>query len=146
MIVRVLDEALASKCDELLTKLIADERQYDKEVEEGIVVKDYFKNVITNKNNIILCYIEDDIVKGYAYFRASYNYNEKGYIIDGLYVLDEYRNQGIATKLIKHGMDIIKQNGATFVDINALAANEIALKLYKSLGFKEFKIGLRTYI
>ena len=59
MIIRVLDEERANACDILLTKLIQDERKYDNSINENFVVKDYFKNVIKDENNILLCYEED---------------------------------------------------------------------------------------
>ena len=141
MIVRVYDEKRADKCDTLLTRLIQDERQYDDSIDLKFVVKDYFKNVIKDINNILLCYEENSILMGYIFLKPIVNDNKKGYIIDGLYVESEYRNKGIATKLIKEGISLI--DDALFVDINVMANNMKALKLYKSLGFNEFKITLR---
>ena len=46
MIIRVEDEKRADICDELLTKLIQDERQYDSSIDVNLKVKDYFKNII----------------------------------------------------------------------------------------------------
>ena len=54
MIIRVLDEEIANICDELLTKLIRDERKYDNSIDENFKVKDYFKNVIKNNDNVFL--------------------------------------------------------------------------------------------
>ena len=102
MIIRVLDEERANVCDMLLTKLIQNEKQYDNSIDEGFVVTDYFKNVIKNKNNILLCYEEDKTIKGYIYLKLINNDNRKGYLIDGLYVDAKYRNNGIATKLIEN--------------------------------------------
>ena len=56
MIIRVFDDKRAEVCDGLLTKLIQDERQYNKFIDEKFIVKDYFKNVIKDDNNILLCY------------------------------------------------------------------------------------------
>ena len=44
MVIRVLDDKKADQCDELLTKLIHDERQYDDSIDNDFVVNDYFKN------------------------------------------------------------------------------------------------------
>jgi hypothetical protein len=52
LIIRVLDDERANICDELLTKLIQDERKYDDSIEEGCVVKDYFKNIIKKHGSI----------------------------------------------------------------------------------------------
>ena len=144
MIIRVLDEEKANICDNLLTKLIQDERQYDNSIDKDFIVKDYFKNTIKNKDNILLCYEEDNIIKGYIYLKPVANDNTRGYLIDGLYVDFEYRNHGIATKLIENALTIIKD--VDFIDINVMSQNIYVINLYKKFGFNEFKISLRKNI
>ena len=144
MIIRVLDEERASTCDMLLTKLIQDERQYDNSIDKDFVVNNYFKNIIKNENNILLCYEEDNIIKGYIYLKPVNNDNQNGYLIDGLYVDIAYRNNGIATELIDNALTIIKD--VDFIDINVMPQNIDAINLYKKFGFNEFKISLRKNI
>ena len=144
MIIRVLDEERASTCDMLLTKLIQDEIQYDNSIDKDFVVNNYFKNTIKNENNILLCYEEDNIIKGYIYLKPVNDDNQNGYLIDGLYVDIAYRNNGIATKLIDNALTIIKD--VDFIDINVMSQNIDAINLYKKFGFNEFKISLRKNI
>ena len=146
MIIRVLDEERASTCDILLTKLIQDERQYDNSINKDFVVNNYFKNIIKNENNILLCYEEDNIIKGYIYLKPVNNDSQKGYLIDGLYVDIKYRNNGIATKLIENALNVIKDTNVAVIDINVMANNSVAINLYKHFGFNEFRIGLRKNI
>ncbi len=146
MIIRVLDEERASTCDILLTKLIQDERQYDNSIDKDFVVNNYFKNIIKNENNILLCYEEDNIIKGYIYLKPVNNDSQNCYLIDGLYVDNEYRNKGIATKLIENALNIIKETNVAVVDINVMANNSVAISLYKRFGFNEFRISLRKNI
>lgn len=146
MIIRVLDEDRANICDNLLTKLIQDERKYDSSIEKNFVVKNYFINIIKKKSNILLCYEENNIIKGYIYLKSIKNNDLNGYLIDGLYVDIVYRNKGIATKLITEAIKIIKKTKTDFIDITVLANNKIAWNLYKSFGFNEFKINLRKFI
>lgn len=146
MIIRVLDEKRANICDTYLTKLIQDERKYDNSIDENFIVKNYYKNVIKNKNNILLCYEEDNVIKGYIYLKLITNENTKGYLIDGLYVDTKYRNNGIATKLIENALTIINKKNAGFIDINVMANNKVAICLYKKFGFADFKINLRKNI
>lgn len=143
MIIRVFDDKRAEVCDSLLTKLIQDERQYNKFIDEKFVVKDYFKNVIKNNDNILLCYEEDNLVVGYVFLKQVICDDVKGYLIDGLFVEKEYRNRGIATKLLKESLNMVKDRDIYFVDVGAMAENKTSFNLYKSLGFKEFKINLR---
>ena len=142
MIKRVLDEIRANCCDNLLTKLIQNESKYDDSIDPNFVVKDYFKNMITDKENILLCYEEDNIIKGYLFLKPNYRNNKKGYLIDGLFVLEEYRNKGIATSLLEEAFRIVKENNVNFVDINVLEENTNAIDLYHSLGFKDVVKGM----
>lgn len=141
MVIRVFDEERANICDNLLTKLIQDETQYNSSIDKNFIVKDYFKNVIKNKDNILLCYEDEKIIKGYIYLKLIISDNMRGYLIDGLYVEEDYRNNGIATKLIKDALTMIKD--VNFIDINVMSQNTRAINLYKKIGFKEFKKCLR---
>ena len=143
MIERVLDENSANKCDVLLTKLIKDEMQYDKTISDNTIVKDYFKNIIKEKENILLCYIEDNNIVGYIYLKPLTNNNSKGYLIDGLYVEENYRNKGIGKKLMSYALNECNKYDIEFIDINVLYNNEIAKKLYNKCGFIEHKITMR---
>ena len=142
MIIKEEDEKRANYCDLLLTKLIQDERKYDKSINKNYIVNNYFKNVIKDKNNILLWNKEDNIIKGYIYLKKI----ENGYLIDGLYVLEEYRNNGIAHALIDKAIMIIKEKNGVFVDINVMSNNIEAIKIYKSYGFNEIRVGLRKNI
>ena len=137
MIERVYDEKLADNCDQLLTLLIRDEKQYDNNIDDNYEVKDYFKNVIKNKENILLCYKDNDVIKGYIYLKRVIENDKKGYLVDGLYVLEDYRRQGIAKKLVDYALKLIKDS--EFININVMADNKNAINLYKSFGFKEVR-------
>ena len=64
-------------------------------------------------------------------------------IVDGvvelgrLYVLPEYRNQGIATKLFEIAESNAKENNAKKLILDTYKRFEAAIKLYKKLGFYE---------
>jgi len=140
MIKRVLDEEKANYCDKLLEKLIMDEKKYDSSI-MNVHIENYFKEVVKNQDNILLVYEENNIIKGYIFFKKLDK--ENGYLIDGLYVEEEYRNLGIAKKLLTEGLKLIKNRNIDYIGINVLANNKIAFDLYKSFGFKEFKIIMR---
>lgn len=142
MIKRIIDEINANACDKLLTMLIQDERQYDNTLDENFVVKDYFKKVIKDNNNLLYGYFVDNKIIGYIFFKHTKDMGNV-YLVDGMFVKEEYRRKGIAKSLIKFGMDELKNRNIDYIDINVMANNYIAFNLYKSLGFKEFRIGLR---
>ncbi len=56
-------------------------------------------------------------------------------MIDGLYVDINFRNKGIATKLIKEIIREIYLLGDYEIFINVLKKNKVAVNLYNKLGF-----------
>ena len=144
MIERIMDdEEKANCCDELLTKLIQDERKYDENIDANFVVKNYFKNIIKNKENILLGYINKKRVIGYIFAKQIQKDGGKEYLIDGLYVDEKYRKNGIAKKLITEILNLLSKENIKYVNINVVYDNKIARLLYKKFGFKNFKIEMR---
>lgn len=130
MIIKVNSYDDCKICDEFLTLLIQDERKYDNTIDANFVVKDYFMNMI-NKENILLLYKKNNINLGYIFGKKINN----EYLIDGLYVDINYRNKGIATKLIKEIIKEIYLLGNYQVFINVIKENKIAVNLYENIGF-----------
>ena len=143
MIKRIIDDKDAITCDELLTKLIRDESKFDKLISQEFKVQDYFKNVIKNNKNILLGYIIDNQIIGYTYLKYIVEDNNKGYLIDGLYIEEAYRRKGYAKELLEYALNLLDKENYDFIDINVLYANEKARNLYKSLDIKDFKIIMR---
>ncbi len=144
-IVDTLEEA--DICDNLLNQLIIDEKKYDNSL-KNFTVNDYFRNVIKNHDNILLVDYEDNNVVAYLFIKKindeSLKYN--GYLFDGLFVLENYRNKSIASNLINEGISICRNRNAKYIDINVMYKNELAKKLYKKLDFEEFKLTFRKEI
>ncbi len=130
----------AKRCDELLTQLIEDEYiNYDDSL-SPLVVDDFYKNILVRENTkIILCEEKGKIV-GYIY---AYLTEEKHILIDALFVLPEYRNRKIATKLIDGIKLWAKEDDVSIIEISVLSKNERAKHLYNKLGFITFKETLR---
>ena len=117
-------------CDNFLTLLIQDERKYDNTIDENFVVSNYFINMI-KEDNILLLYKNENKPIGYIFAKKI---NGK-YLIDGLYIDINFRNKGIATKLIKEIIREIYLLGNYEIFINTLKKNKIAVNLYKNNGF-----------
>lgn len=131
MIIRVESVNDCKTCDNFLTLLIHDEKQYDETIDENFVVKDYFVNVIKNKDNILLLYKEGNNSIGYVFAKRV----DDGYLLDGLYVDISFRNKGIARKLLNEIIKEINLLGKYKIFINVLKENVVAYNLYKNLGF-----------
>ena len=59
----------------------------------------------------------------------------KNWILNDLYVDENYRKQGIGEMLIKAAMGFAKTQGSTFVQLETAVDNYTAQHLYESIGF-----------
>lgn len=146
MIEKIKTKELADKCDELLTKLILDERQYDDSIDPDFKVSNYFNNFVNDEDKLLLGYLVDNTLVGYIYAYETVSNNIKGLFIDGLYVETDYRNRGIAKELINEIVLEAENREAKFIDIKVMSKNDVAKHLYNSLEFNEFKVMLRKEI
>lgn len=133
----------ANKCDELLTQLILDERKYNPSIDEDIVITDHFNKMLDDKNIVLLAYYLNEEIVGYILIRKT---DKNTCLLDGLYVLEKYRNQGIGTSLLNESINKCKELDAKYVDINVMEKNEIAKNIYKKMNFTEYEIKLRKNI
>lgn len=143
MIKRIITIKDAKICDSLLTKLILNESEYDKLLLKNFIVQDYFQNVIKDEKNILLGYIVDKQIIGYIFLKNIIKDENAGYLIDGLFIEENHRRKGYAKELLEYSLNLLKKENPTFIEINVLYANKVARKLYKSLGFQDFKITMR---
>ncbi len=146
MIAKIKTKELADKCDELLTKLIQDERQYDDSIDPDFKVINYFNNYVNDEDKVLLGYLVDNTLVGYIYAYETVSNNIKGLFIDGLYVETDFRNRGIAKELINEIVLEAENREAKFIDIKVMSENDVAKHLYNSLEFNEFKVMLRKEI
>lgn len=146
MIEKIKTKELADKCDELLTKLILDERQYDDSIDPDFKVSNYFNNFVNDEDKVLLGYLVDNTLVGYIYAYETVSNNIKGLFIDGLYVETDFRNRGIAKELINEIVLEAENREAKFIDIKVMSKNDVAKHLYNSLEFNEFKVMLRKEI
>ena len=133
----------ADRCDELLTKLIQDERQYNDTIDEDYIVTNHFNKMLDDENIIILGYYINEIIVGYILIRRTSN---NTCLLDGLYVEKEYRNKGIGKSLLTEAISRIKNMNVKYVDINVMYNNIIAKHIYEKLGFVGYEIKMRKSI
>ena len=137
MIFRKANTSDAKSLDKMLTMLIDDEAQMDEHCQK-VKVKDFYINYINDPSKYIyVCEIDNNIV-GYIYVTTN-DFKSK---IDVLYVLSEYRKQGIASKLIEDYITYAKNNKIKTITISVLSNNIDAKKLYLKY-FESYKEDLR---
>lgn len=132
----------AKRLNELLTKLIIDEKKYDDNINENYVVKSYYEYVIPKKQNIILVVESSNTIVGYLY---GYIIDDGDTVIDrvakidALFIEEDYRHLGIATSLINEFKKIIKEENVKYIEVNVCNDNKEAISTYKNNGFNEIK-------
>jgi N-acetylglutamate synthase-like GNAT family acetyltransferase len=104
--------------DDKMDKILSNEEK--KKIRKNIAT-----NIKDNYGYYKLIYV-DKVIAG-AYALTPY---EDGLMLDQIYLLKEYRNQGIGTRIIN---DIVASNKKVYLWV--YRNNEEALKLFKKLGF-----------
>ncbi len=99
--------------------------------------------MLDDEDAILLAYYLDKLIVGYILIRKI---NENLCLLDGLYVLEEYRNQKIASSLLNEAIDRCKKLNVKYIDINVMEKNELAKRIYKKLDFTEYEVKLRKNI
>ena len=100
------------------------------------------KEVDINSSNPFLKrveYISNDICLGYLEYSLIYDRME----LDNIMVFEEYRNNGIGTKMLAHLISLAIENHVDNITLEVRVSNEIARNLYKKFGFHE--VALRKY-
>lgn len=116
-----------------------------KEVEN----EDFKLNMFLNEHNIDkpinspfssnVVYKINDLIIGYLNYSIIYEKAE----INNIFILEQYRNQGIGSKLIEYLLEKCKicEN----ITLEVRKDNERALRLYKKYGFKEVALRKNYY-
>ena len=99
--IKKYDQENASVCNDLLTKLINEEIKYDENLKINIIINDYYNKL--NENSVIYIAFINNKVVGYIYGYVAEDIlvKEKTAKLDALYVIEEYRGNKIASKLIE---------------------------------------------
>ena len=108
--------------------------------------------IINNPITPIFVYVEDGVVKGYAFCNFQQHINNniltdiKTLYIDDLCVDEKVRGKHIGKTLYEHVLNFAKLNGFYNVTLNVWALNEGAIKFYEKCGMKPQKIGMETIL
>lgn len=86
-------------------------------------------------------YILDDKKVAYLEYCIIYDRME----VDNLFVLEEFRNRQIATKLMAYLVSIAIDNHVVNITLEVRISNDIARDLYKRFGFREVALRKNYY-
>ena len=137
----------ATICDQLLTKLINEEKEYDDNIADNFVVNGWFTSIYPKDNKALYIAILDNKIVGYVYVKkmqlGDSNKEKEEAFIDGLYVIEEYRHKGIASSLINQAKEWCVNNNIKTIGLNVLCSNERAKSFYYKEGFKDNLVNLK---
>ena len=114
-------------------------RQFYGKESNSELAKDFLKERFKyNQSIVFVAQIELKIV-GFAQIYTTFSSLSVStcYILNDLFVLEEYRNSGIGRKLIKKVEEYSKYLGASSVRLSTAWDNYMAQKLYESRGWKK---------
>lgn len=93
---------------------------------------------LENNESVIFVALDGNKPVGFTQLYPKYSSAKlsKNWILNDLFVDENYRKQGIGEGLIKTAMDFAKTQGSTFVQLETAVDNYTAQSLYEAIGFK----------
>lgn len=133
--IKKYDQENASVCNDLLTKLINDETKYDENLKNNIIINNYYNKL--NENSVIYIAFINNKVVGYIYGYVTEDIfvKEKTAKLDALYVIEEYRGNKIASKLIEEYKNWCFSKDVKYIEVTAWNDNIDATKIYLKQDF-----------
>ena len=104
--------------------------------------KDELINTLTANPYVKLCtYSVDKKIVAFIEYEEIYD----RYELDNIFVLEEYRNMGLASYLMQYMIDEGKKNNIKNITLEVRRDNDKAIRLYKKYGFIEKAIRHNYY-
>jgi len=106
--------------------------------------REFLEGLSKEDENQVLVYEMERRIVGFLTFmkkaRSMLRLRRSRAMITDLYVEEEYRGQGIASKLLERCLQYLKSMGVEEVRVNVLVDNAPAISLYRKLGFADHMI------
>ena len=83
---------------------------------------------------LVACHNENKTAIGFLRLKEN---TDKFYLLEDVFVDPNYRNMGIATRLLNYAIALAKEKKRKKVSLNVNITNTNAINLYKNCGFKE---------
>lgn len=123
----------------LVVGLFNQYRIFYKQFSDIGMAKAFIDERLQHNESVIFVAIDDDSQQPVGFTQLYPKYSSvrlsKNWILNDLYVAEDYRKQGIGEKLIKTAMDFARNNGSTFVQLETAINNFTAQHLYENIGF-----------
>jgi ribosomal protein S18 acetylase RimI-like enzyme len=124
-----------------LAPLFADYREHFGQLLYPESSRKFLENRISRKESMIYLAIPDDEEKilGFCQLYSSFSSLslKRVWILNDIYVCQDARRQLVADRLIQAAKEMAKKTNAVRLRVSSSVDNEVAHKLYESIGFKE---------
>ncbi len=110
-------------------------------------LEEEFIDLAEDPDSVVFLAIEDSTHVGFAHCQVRTDYVEGadsspvGYI-EGIYVLEDYRNMGIARRLLRSCEDWARSKGILEMASDCEITNEESIDFHKKVGFSEANRGV----
>ena len=123
-----------------VTRLFDAYRVFYKHPSDIALAERFIKERLENNESVIFAaFADDDTPVGFTqlYPLISSGRAIKNWVLNDLYVVPEYRKQGIGEALIKTASEFATTDGAAFLQLETAVDNYNAQRLYKNIGFNK---------
>jgi ribosomal protein S18 acetylase RimI-like enzyme len=125
-------------------------RVFYKQLPDIEVAKKFIQERLDNNESVIFVALDDTSRPlGFTQLYPKYSSMRviKNWILNDLYVEQDFRESGIGTALLETAINFARQNGAKFVELSTAVDNYTAQNLYEKTGFvrQEPEIDFYTY-
>ncbi|WP_123534268.1 GNAT family N-acetyltransferase [Halosimplex salinum] len=136
----------AERVTELWVALAAEQTQYDSHVlaerNESVVADELTRHAVTDR--LVVATADGDIVGFVMYTldRGSYEMDVTQGVVENLYVVPKYRNEGVGGELLETAERRLDGLGADTVVLEAMAENLEARRFYRRHGYDSHRVQL----
>ncbi len=110
-------------------------RELRSNVEETSVTAENIQEVLDDKNAVLMVAKDNERIIGMAALYILPKLGKRNSIVEDVFVLEEYRGQGIGEKLMLALIDEARKRKATSISLTSRPSRIVAHKLYEKLGF-----------
>jgi ribosomal protein S18 acetylase RimI-like enzyme len=127
---------------DLLTPLFVKYREFYGELPYPESSREFLEKRLRRDESVIyLALAKDDDSKllGFCQLYPSYSSLslKRVWILNDIYVNEDYRRQLVADHLVKHAKKMAKETQAVRMRVATSSTNDVAQKVYESIGFRE---------
>lgn len=105
-----------------------------------------FNNICNDKNSVLLVVCADEKVIGSLQITFIQYLSHKGSkraIIENVHVDENYRNNGVGTRLMKYAIDLAAEKNCSVVSLTSNKVRKDAHRFYERLGFRATHEGMK---